>query len=872
MLANLHTVFFKRSSSPAWRDTTPIREELFGSERLEQHAKSLARAQSVTAHPPGVMPLQSRLKDNARVLLAAYRASAASLAEGNKVVPAAEWLLDNYHLVELQIREIYDDLPPGYYRQLPKLSDGPFAGYPRVFGIAWAFVAHTDSHFDAGLLRRFIAAYQGVQPLTIGELWAVAITLRIVLIENLRRLADQITAARQQRAEADALADRLLTPGNGRSALEEDIITRAAEPLGELFAAQLAKRLRGLDPEITPAVEWLDEYLRQQGTTLDEAVQHAQLRQGASNLTVRNVITSMRLISSIDWADLFESVSLVDEHLRQGSDFGSMDFATRNLYRSAIEELARCSPLSELDVATVALDAAQEADTGSAASGTLTRDPGFYLLMDGRPALEQRIQFAPPPRLRFSRFNKRLGMAGYLTEILLVTLTVLALALWALTSVAPDGRLSLFHYVVFSVLAVIPASEMAVAFVNRLVTRSFGALTLPGLELKRGVPTEFRTLVVMPTLLTSEQDLLEQVERLEVHHLSGDGGDLTFALLSDGVDAAHETVDGDAALLASASSAIAQLNTRYAPGPAGPRFLLLHRHRRFNEKENIWMGWERKRGKLTELNRLLCGATDTSFMAVDGVKPQLGVTIPTQVKYVITLDADTRMPRDTALRLIGKMAHPLNRPRFNETLQRNVGGYAILQPRVTPALPLGHEGSLFQRVYSGPAGMDPYAAAVSDVYQDLFGEGSFTGKGIYDVQAFEAALAGRVPENCLLSHDLFEGIFARAGLASDIEVVEDFPSRYDVAAQRQHRWTRGDWQLLPWLLGLRIGDCGISRPHQKQAVPPVGRGKMADNLRRSLLPPFTLATLVLCWLLPLPAAITGTLLVIAICVVPAWLR
>lgn len=869
MLTVLRTALSTRSRTSLWRDTAPIREELFGPERLEQHAKSLARAQPVTLRPPAVWPLRARLKDNAKVLLAAYRASAASLAAGNKVVPAAEWLLDNYHLVELQIREIHQDLPPGYYRQLPKLSEGPFAGYPRVFGIAWGFVAHTDSHFDARMLQRFIAAYQSVQPLTIGELWAVAITLRIVLIENLRRLADQITAGREQRADADGLADRLLTPERDGTALNDDISTRTDEPLNELFAAQLAKRLRGLDPDTTPAVGWLDEHLRQQGTTLDQAVQHAQLRQGASNLTVRNVITSMRLISAIDWADLFESVSLVDERLREGSNFGSMDFATRNLYRSAIEELARSSPLSELEVAAAALQASSGEGSRPNAAGQLTLDPGYHLLMDGRPALEQRIGFVPPRRLRFSRFNKRMGMTGYLTEILLVTLGVLALALWAIASAG--SPLSLISAFAFLLLAAIPASELATALVNRVVTRGFGALTLPGMELKTGVPEELRTLVVVPTLLSSKPDLLEQVERLEVHHLSGDGGDLTFALLTDGVDATTETLPSDAVLLAAASNTIKQLNLRYGPGPAGPRFLLLHRHRRFNARENIWMGWERKRGKLTELNRLLRGATDTSFMALDGIAHAPGVTVPQQVKYVITLDADTRMPRDTALRLVGKMAHPLNRPRFDEALQRNVGGYAILQPRVTPALPFGRDGSLYQRIYSGPAGMDPYAAAVSDVYQDLFGEGSFTGKGIYDVDAFEAAMVGRVPENCLLSHDLFEGIFARSGLASDIEVVEDFPSRYDVAGERQHRWTRGDWQLLPWLLGLRIGECGTAKPCARQAVPPVGRGKMADNLRRSLLPIFTLASLALCWLLPLPAAIAGTLVLIAICVVPAWL-
>lgn len=700
-----------------------------------------------------------------------------------------------------------------------------------------------------------MAAYQRIQPLTIGELWAVAITLRIVLIENLRRLADQITAGRAARADADALADRLLVSGDTRSALEADIATRAAGPLPDVFAAELAKRLRDQDPRTTPALGWLEERLRRQGASVDEVVQHALQRLGASNVTVRNVITSMRLISDIDWADLVESVSLVDEQLRAASGFAAMDFPTRNLYRSAIEELARGSSSTELAVAGLALSAsrAAAAAAGNEADAARVGDPGYHLIADGRGALERSIGFRPPVRLRVSRFGVRLGIGGYAGAILFVTALLLGLAVWALWLPGLGGWLALF-----AVIGVVPAAEVATALVNRAVTRLFGAITLPGLELPDGVPPSLRTLVAVPTLLTSEADLLEQIERLEVHHLAGAGGDLVFALLSDGLDADREEVEADAPLLAVAAAAIDRLNRRHGPGPEGDRFLLLHRRRTFNAGEGAWMGWERKRGKLHELNRLLRGATDTSFMPVAGHPPQ----VPAGVRYVITLDADTRLPRDAALRLIGKMAHPLNRPTFDQAGQRVVGGYAILQPRVTPSLSLGREGSFYQRVVSGPGGMDPYAAAVSDVYQDLFGEGSFTGKGIYDVDALEAALAGRIPENALLSHDLFEGVFARAGLASDVELVEDFPSRYDVAAKRQHRWTRGDWQLLPWIVGHRAGP---------QATPPVGRWKMLDNLRRSLLAPFSLATLGVSWLLPLPSALAGVLLVLAVAAVPAFL-
>ena len=859
--------FASQHSAPdLWADTAPVREELFGIERLEQHARSLATAQLVSIHPPRVRSLHNRLRENAVDLLLAYRAGAAEVAAGRRVVPAAEWLLDNYHVVEAQVREIRTDLPPGYYRQLPKLADGPLAGYPRVFGIAWAFVAHTDSHFDPAVLRRFIAAYQEVQPLDISELWAVAITLRIVLVENLRRLADQITVGRAARADAQRLADRLLEPGAAYAALNQDIATRASSPVSELFAAQLAKRLRDQDPRVTPALQWLDERLRDQGTDADQAILHAQQRQGASNVSVRNVITSMRLMSDIDWADMFESTSLVDTRLRASSTFAEMDFPTRNRYRTAIEQLARGSPLSELAIVERALALAQAASPKSPellVQNSSRIDPGHYLIAEGRSELEHAIGFRPPLVLRIDRFSVRVGLSGYVTAILALAAMLLGLAFWAMfgigsLTIAPTGLLA-----VLAMAAFIPATEVATALVQRAIASRAGAVTLPALALADGVPTHLRTLVVVPTLLSSEAELRRHIESLEVHHLSGAGGDLSFALLSDGLDADSEVLDGDAYLIGIAQDAIDALNQRYGPAPGGKRFYLLHRQRRFNASENRWMGWERKRGKLHELNRLLRGATDTSFMSLGGAADKAHQPeILARVRYVITLDADTRLPRDAALRLIGKMAHPLNCVRWNNAEQRVVGGYAILQPRVTPTLPLGREGSLYQRISAGSGGMDPYASAVSDVYQDLFGEGSYTGKGIYDVDAFEAALAGRIPENTMLSHDLFEGVFARAGLASDVEVVEEFPARYDVAARRQHRWTRGDWQLLPWILGRR---------HSGATLPPVGRWKMIDNLRRSLLAPTSLLALALCAWLPWPQSLQAMGMLVLALAVPFFL-
>jgi cyclic beta-1,2-glucan synthetase len=838
-------IFRRGSPTSPWLGGKPVREELFSAERLEEHGRSLAAAQPVTSKSTKGHPLATRLADNGAALLGAYRTVAKAVDEHQAITPAAEWLVDNYYLVERQIREIRSALPAGYYRQLPKLSEGPFKGYPRVFGLAWAFVAHTDSRFDADLLCRFVRAYQDVQPLTIGELWAVAITLRIVLVENLRRIADQIVHSTVARQEADAIADRLLGAA-GRIAEPVSVVlaNRQDTTLSGPFAVQLLLRLRDQDPRFTPALTWLDQHLTMQGSTADAVVHDEHQGQGAATVTVRNIITSMRRISDVDWSELFERISLVDDILSAGGLFRDMDFPTRNLYRSAIEELARGANRTELDVTRAAVLAGQQVECAHGdVEESRHADPGYHLFAGGRRAFEAAIGFRPPLASLPGRVGRALGIGGYVGAGLAVAAILLAVPLFILHR----QGLNPVWLGVLGLLGAIPAIDVAVALVNRGITRGFGATLLPAMELRTGVPAHLRTVVVVPTLLTTIQAIDEQIERMEVHHLASPEGDLHFALLSDWLDAATEHVEGDEALLEAAVAGIARLNLRYGPAPGGDRFLLLHRKRVWNAGEARWIGWERKRGKLHEFNRLARGATDTSFLG-HGEQPP---TVPAEIRYVVTLDADTRLPRDTVRRLIGKMTHPLNRPRLDARAGRVVAGYGVLQPRITPSLSVGREGSLFQRVFSSMNGIDPYAAAVSDVYQDLFGEGSYAGKGIYDIDAFEAALAGRVPDSTLLSHDLFEGTFARAGLASDIEVVEEYPARYDVDALRCHRWARGDWQLLPWLFGR--GPI-VRTDRVRDTMPAIGRWKMLDNLRRTLSAPACMLALLAGWTLTLGAA------------------
>ena len=496
---------------------------------------------------------------------------------------------------EGQIAEIRTDLPRGYYRQLPKLMTGPFAGYPRIFCLAWAFVAHTDSLFDPEALRRFLDAYQTAQPLSIGEVWAVSITLRLVLVENLRRLGQVILDSRQARSLANTLSDKLLnTAGMMADSNKVALASYDQTTYPAAFLVQLVHRLRDQDATMAPALTWLDQQLLKQGTTAEDLVRQEHQRQVSSSVTVRNIITSMRLISNLDWSEQFEKTSLVDRAFHTTDRYSLMDFATRNLYRTAIEQLARGSALSELEVAHAAIkmaSAAQDAHTDPVDRARAS-DPGYYLIARGRMGFEKAIGFKPSVESWPGRMSRKLGSAGYVHASLILAAALLFLPLWA----AHLGGVGPAWLGLLALLGLVPAIDLSVALVNQMLTRGFRATLLPGLDLAMGIPTAMPTLVVVPTLLTSPDVIDEQISSLEIHHLASPDGELQFALLTDWGDAASEHMPGDEALVYAAQAGIDRLNALYGAAPEGPRFLLFHRRRIWNPSEARWMGRERKRG------------------------------------------------------------------------------------------------------------------------------------------------------------------------------------------------------------------------------------------------------------------------------------
>ncbi len=804
-------------------EETPIRFELFSASRLEQHAYSLAQAQKVSRQTKGRL-LTPRVKENALVLLEAYKSIDARARQQQAITPAAEWLLDNFHIIEEQVSNIHADLPDSYYQELPKLCEGFLAGYPRVYGIVWALVAHTDSRFTEEALTQFVKTYQQVMPLTLGELWAIPITLRVLLVENLRRLAVGIMRSQTGRQLADDFVDGLerIAAASDRADPVTAKVSLPDAPLRQAYAVQILLRSHDLHQSVILSLDELHDWLKECKLSLEELVQREFAEQIADNQTARNIIISMRDISAFDWSEFVEDVSHVDACLRQHAGYADMDFLTRDRYRHAIEELAKRSPHDELEIAQLVMQRIQR--TGN---HDKLLEPGYYLIGAGRLDFERASGYRASIKQRLLRLYIAHAGLSYLSSLALLTFLLLAVPLAA----SINAGLSLPQISLLAACMLFPVSDIAIGFINQLIIELLPPRHLPRLELKHGVPEAMSVFVVAPTLLTTVAGALAQIKQMEIGYLSNPDGAVRFALLSDWLDADQETLPNDAGLLQAAVAGVAALNAKYGAG----RFYVFHRKRLWNASEAKWMGWERKRGKLKEFNRLLRGAVDTSFLPMHG-KP---AAAPPGVCYVITLDADTRLPMGVVAQLVGVAAHPLNQPVFDPRTQSIIEGYGLLQPRVTPTLPLRCEHSLFHRLFAGASGTDAYASSVSELYQDLFAQGTYSGKGLYHVDSFEAALAGRVPDNTQLSHDLFESIYVRCALVSDIEFFEEFPSHTEVAASRQHRWTRGDWQLLPWILGV-----------PGRHMPLLGRWKMLDNLRRSLSAPAAFSALVLSWAIP----------------------
>jgi cellobiose phosphorylase len=849
----------KADGGPLAQDE-PLRAELFSADQMALHGKRLA-ALHVLGASRAPDRLLARLASNEHVLVDLGKRLSAAAETEHRFSPAAEWLLDNFYLIQEEIRTARRHLPRGYSRELPRLAEGRDngggAGLPRVYHLALQVIAHGDGHIGRGTLSQFIAAYQSVQPLLLGELWAIPIMLRLALIENLRRVAARVATAFAERETAGVWADSMLDVAENAPSdlilLVADM-ARSAPPMTNAFVAEFARRLQGQGASLALPLTWIELRLAESGQTIQQLVQMEAQQQAANQVSVSNSIGSLRLLGTLDWREFVETLSGVEQTLRNDPSgvYGQMDFGTRDRYRHVVEAIARMGDVTEIDAARKAValcsEAPENADGDVRNAGRLEH-VGYFLIGPGRIALERAVGVRASRALRLARFARERAMPLYFGALVLTTLSIAA---WPLLQLQTQVRWPWWGQAALALLLMVSASQIAVAIVNWLATIVVTPQRLPRMDYSFGIASASRTLVVVPTMLGSADGVEALVEALEVRFLANRDPNLHYGLLTDLHDAATEVLPSDAALIELAAARIDALNLRYRPADdarGNTPFYLFHRPRRWNARERVWMGHERKRGKLADLNALLRGQTGAEpgerFSRIVGEPLWLSA-----VRYVITLDTDTELPLGAAAQLVATMAHPLNRPRFGDGLQRDlvVDGYGILQPRIAASLPSTNR-STYARLNGGEPGIDPYTRAVSDVYQDLFGEGSFIGKGIYDVDAFERALSDRLPENRILSHDLLEGSYARCGLLSDVQLIEGAPATYGADVARRYRWIRGDWQLLGWLRRRLHALPGAPR----NPLSALSQAKIFDNLRRSVVPAATLLLLLAgWWLSPAP--------------------
>jgi cyclic beta-1,2-glucan synthetase len=813
------------------------RETPLSGEPIQEFAERLAKDHQVGPNPRRNVKLLKRLEKTGQWIHRVCLDLSEATRQGQSTSPTAEWLLDNEYIIESNVREVRLNLPRRYYQELPVLTNGTYRGLPRIYGLAKELVSHADMRLDKENILAFIEAYQSAGALSVGELWAVPQMLRMALIEGILHLAERALTELREREIADFWANRLIT-ANRRDPNQLFLILAILAELAESqpkpsphFSLQLIDNLYDHESALVPARSWLEGTFRK---SLGEINLREQNRQTKDLISIGNAFTSLRHLALLDWRKIFEKLSRVERLLQRDPSgvYPQMDFDTRDRYRQEIEELARRSGRTEEHVAQRALELATQA-VHKAAKDERQIHVGTYLVGAGRKELAQLIQCREGFRFRALQWVYRHHYPVYLLGLsFFAAVFIFLIVLLGLRGQAPWIR------ILIVLLLLIPASQLSLEVVNYLVTRLLPPRALPKMDFeKSGVPDEFRTLVVVPMLLHDAETIRAETERLEIRYLANKEDNLLFGLFSDYTDSQHAHAEEDEHLLKTAIEGIEALNHRYG----GERFFLFHRERRWSESERKFIGWERKRGKLEDLNRLLDGTRpeDAKQLVYVGDPDHLS-----NVRFVLTLDADTQLPLGTARRMIETLAHPLNRPRFDAAGRILSGSYTIIQPRVSPSLP-STSASPFSRLFADAVGVDPYTRAVSDVNQDLAGAGSYHGKGIYDVRAFSHVLSGRFPEERLLSHDLLEGAHVRVGLASDIELYDEFPQDYLSYTARQHRWIRGDWQIADWILP-RVPQAGGHRGPNPLSW--FDRWKIFDNLRRSLIPTISLGLLIASWL------------------------
>ncbi|HHV63591.1 MAG TPA: glycosyl transferase family 36 [Peptococcaceae bacterium] len=734
------------------------------------------------------------------------------------VIPAAEWYLDNYYLISELINELVKNLSKEYESKLWYLSGGDNAGTARIYLLIQEYINVGENELSFQMLKNFIARYQTEAPLSSAEIWAIPIMLKIILLKKIYYQVERIIYIQKERELAEVWLNSVLGRDN-KAVRSDDSEFNTGKHFSPVFIEKVARRLKEHGPDAKLLLKWLDNVASKQNMNVEKVISSEQYFLTSQGVQMGSIIATLKRINSENWSEFFESVSLVQQILERdpAGVFKQMDFESRDKYRHIIESLADNYKISELTVAQTIEKLAAKAQEAP------LNHVGYYLCGNGRIQLEKELT-ASWGKVKQSfhgllGFYKHKPVMSYLGLILIAT--ILPFFLFLDISGNLIGSLNVGVYFLAVICVFLLLNCMAVYVVNWFFCRILPPSFLPKLDFSNGIPDEYKTVVVIPAIFNNAAKVREQLRQLEVHYLNNPDKNLYFALLGDFSDAKEKTMPGDEKIIAVGIKGIQKLNAKYGKD----KFFYFHRARQWNEKEKVWMGWERKRGKLIEFNSLLLGDRETTYQFVSS-----NYQVLRDIRYVITLDADTILPKNSAHKLVGTIAHPMQAAQMDPHNNKVIAGYGIIQPRIGLTASSAF-ATPFSALLTGTAGLDPYTCAISDIYQDLFGEGIFTGKGIYDLRVFHSVTKDAFPENTILSHDLIEGLYARTGLATDIQLFDGFPSKYLAHTKRTHRWIRGDWQIARYILNPQLSI--------------ISRWKIIDNLRRSIEAPLQLLLLFL---------------------------
>ena len=825
------------------KQTVNIRDASLSSEGLEEHAKAISMQHAVTSQRYRIVMPISRMNDNYDYILSTYQMLNQNIQKKSPVPQVAEWLLDNFYMIEEQVMVLRKNFTRKGYLRLPVLKSGELKGYARIYAIATELISHSDGQIDDPTLIGYLQAYQTHNTLLNREIGAIPMVMMLAIIEYIRHLCEGIEETFIQWNQANQIVDGWIeNEGKDTDGIERLIAKHlnTLDRLNPTFIEHLFYRLRHSGRSYVNVLRIVDEQLEKFGTDTSTITQKEHNAQSMNTVSMGNCITSIQFIATLNGVRLFDSISHIEQILVKDPDgtYPLMDEATRSHYCSQVEELAYALRVSELHIAKEALALAQAADDSyvsndQAEEERCVRHVGFYLIGKGLPMLIARQKGLKKPLWRYAGLPKRrLGLL-YFFSIGMMTF------LLSSSAIQYAAMTALSHVIILSIVAglcvLAPAMEIAVNVVNWVVSKALKPKAFPRLALKDGIPKSLGTIVAVPTILPDIKRTLNIVSNLEGQYLRNREPNLYFAIIGAFKDCADKNDPEDDGIIQAAMNAIATLNQKYADG-GHDIFYLFHRARQFNQKNSQWISWERKRGALMEFNAFVSGFGENKFAFASCTKcPFSGI------RYMIALDSDTILPMGMAKKMISTMAHPLNKPLIDPEKGIVVEGYGLMQPRIDVSSESSNK-TFFARVFAGHEGLDPYTNAVSDVYQDLFDEGIFTGKGIYDLKVFQTVLENAIPDNTILSHDLLEGSYVRTGLVTDLQLIDSYPSHYNSFSARLHRWVRGDWQLLPLLFN-KIR----ARNHVriKNPLTALSQWKMLDNMRRSLLAPSLMALAVL---------------------------